>query len=248
MAAGLNAVFELGPCFRRDAPTALRHPEFYMLELFKANVGFQTLLELTKDLLIAATQVELSDIAQVSVWDWLARECKCPQNVSETEFRHALLQRWPSLAEMTDRPLYQLVEEAVDHWLRPHLRGTTVLTEYPTCTICLARRRPESPHLIERFELYVEQVEVAHGFIDEMCPVDVESRMRANGEHFMDHRFLELLRTSALPASGGVGFGIERMLVALCGGGAVNEYIHENQFIAYSRSDARDTPQSGPLT
>jgi lysyl-tRNA synthetase class 2 len=139
-------------------------------------------------------------------------------------------------------PTFKALNHVISERLEPQLIAPTILLDFPACTICLAKRIPKHPHLIERFELFVNGIEIAHGFVDETEPTDLESRMRENGDEFVDLGVLELLKTGKLPQSAGVGFGIERIMLGFCGVSRISELIHENQFVIINKDNFVSVP------
>ena len=234
LASGLRAVFELGPCFRPlDPPSSRSHPEFYMLELFERELEYAGLLELTRGLLSVVSGNPALEFEVIDVTDWLERELGIEVEPGGDSIRSQLVGCGVVPPGLADLPAFH----AINHVVEEHLekgRGSrerpAVLHRYPACTVCLARRETQRPAVIERFEVFIEGLEVAHGFVDEMNPEDVLARMKDNGPECTDEAFVDLLRSGGLPPSAGVGFGIERLLVAFNKAPSVPDLIHENQF------------------
>lgn len=234
LANGLRAVFELGPCFRPvDAPSSRSHPEFYMLELFERELDYAGLMELTRDLLSVVSGNPALEFELIDVTEWLERVLGIEVEPGGDAIRSQLVGRGFAPPELATLPAFY----AIDHVVEEHLEKgcgsqgrPAVLHRYPACTVCLARREAQQPAVIERFEVFVEGLEVAHGFVDEMNAEDVLARMKESGPEFTDEAFVDLLRSGGLPPSAGVGFGVERLLLAFNKAPSVHDLIHENQF------------------
>lgn len=236
LAEGLQAVYELGPCFRpADKPDGCHHPEFYMLEMFKRELDYAGLVNLTRELLGFAAPRPGIDFERINVCQWLEQGLEIEVDGGGNSIRSQLLERRLVPAEMECRPAFEAINFIINDRLERHL-GTqdrpALLEEYPACTICLAQKSPGRPSTIERFEVFVEGIEIAHGFVDEMNADDVLARMRENGPQFTDENFVELLRSGKLPASAGLGIGIERLLLAYGEATSMSDLLHENQFAA----------------
>jgi lysyl-tRNA synthetase class II len=229
LASGLNRAYEIGPCFRLKDVDDLRAPEFYMMELFAANLNYSELVSLSKGLL-AATGTEIQQWRELSVATWIEQTTGVDLTREHSDIRKALVDSKHVDSAFLSLPAYRAVNELIAQKLEVSLSGWTFLKDFPKCTVCLARRQPAASHLIERFEIFWNDVEVAHGFVDELEASDVESRMRENGPEFFDPYFLALLREGCLPQSSGVGIGIERLLMARHRVRSIRRWIHDPQF------------------
>ena len=115
----------------------------------------------------------------------------------------------------------ELFEKLVEHTLiQP-----TFVTDFPLETSPLAKKSPENGALVRRFEIYVGSAEIGNAFSEINDPIDQRERfiqqgaMRAGGDveaHPMDEDFLRALEFG-MPPSGGVGMGIDRLLMNLTG-------------------------------
>ncbi len=241
LAAGLGAVFELGPCFRPgDQPTNKHHPEFYMLELFRRELDYGGLLGLTKELMSIAFENPDLEFDYIDVTDWLTRTFGIDIDQEGFSIRSQLVDRNIVPSEFAELPEFHAINHVVAEYLEKGC-GTklrpAVMHRYPTCTVCLANRDRHYPYIIERFEIFINGLEVAHGFVDEMCAENVLTRMKESGKQFTDEAFVALLQTGSLPPTAGVGFGIERLLMAIYEMHTVSNLLHENQFERFQICD-----------
>lgn len=234
IASGLPAVFEIGPCFRQaDLPGQFQHPEFYMLELFKRDVEFSGLVSLTRDLLVAAVGKSDIEFERIDVSEWFKTTYGVDIEMDDDSLREQLVEREIVPNDLRDLPTYHAVDYVVGKFLERGI-GTperpALLHSFPTCTVCLAARKTDRPKVIDRFEVFVRGIEVAHGFVDEMDAVNLLDRMRENGADFVDEAFIKLIESGQLPPTAGVGVGIERLMIAFFGVSSIEELLHENQF------------------
>lgn len=234
IASGLSAVFEIGPCFRpADLPGQFQHPEFYMLELFKRDLDFDSIVALTRDLLVAAVGKSDIEFERIDVSEWFKTTYGIDIELDDRTLREQLVERELVPNDMRDLPVYHAVNYVVGKFLERGI-GTperpALLHSFPACTVCLAARKSYRPKVIDRFEVFVRGIEVAHGFVDEMDAANLLYRMRENGAEFVDEAFTKLLESGQLPPTAGVGFGIERLMIAFFGVVSIEELLHENQF------------------
>ena len=210
LSTGLKAVYEIGPCFRKEKDPKKSH-EFYMMECFKESITFEELILLTED---------------------ICKHCARNININLPE------ERWPLISikqlftgeEIQNiRTRSKNTSEFIELFDRASINKLKSINErffiidYPVKTMCLARRKENHSNIIERFELFINGTEVAHGFIDSIDYEDVQSRMNEIG--WIDESLLQLLKNKKLPLSGGVGIGMERLLQALCGIEDIKEII-----------------------
>jgi lysyl-tRNA synthetase class 2 len=218
LAAGAERLFQVGPCFRRGERGARHRPEYTMLEWYRAGADYRAVLEETRDLLravaAAATGSErlpwrggILDLG--ATWHILT--------VREAFQRHA---GWDPLtaydADRFDMDLVTRVEPALP------LDRPVVLTDYPPEAAALARCRPDTPPVAERWELYAGGLELANAYSEltdareqrrrfEACA----RRRRAAGRaaYPLDEDFLSALEH--LPPCGGVALGFDRLVMLL---------------------------------
>ncbi len=229
LASGLPRVFEIGPCFRMGDSDALRNPEFYMMELFGTQLDYTELVGLACDL-FAEAGCRMDSLGEVSVGSWIANFTGIDPDCPSSRLRDELIARGHVNRSFLRQPAFRAVNDLIECKLEPQLRGWTVLKDFPKCTLCLAKPQEQAAHLVERFEIYWNDMEVAHGFVDDCDAEGVEGRMIENGPEFHDRGFLRLLESDTFPKSGGFGFGIERLLMAKCGTPQIKEYLHLPQF------------------
>ncbi|MFO7534957.1 MAG: EF-P lysine aminoacylase EpmA [Kiritimatiellia bacterium] len=221
LAAGYPRLFQIGPCFRAGERGRFHHPEYTMLEWYRAGADNTAILADMRDLLRQAAREVLggSRLPAVSgpvdvgaAWAVLT--------VSEA-FR--TFAGWdPAEAYDADRfdlDLMQKVEPAL-----PRDRPC-VLTEYPAAAAALARLKPGDARVAERWELYAGGVELANAYTELTDPDEQESRFHECAEarrrlgktlYPLDRAFLGALR-SGMPPCAGVALGVDRLAMLFAG-------------------------------
>jgi lysyl-tRNA synthetase class 2 len=232
--AELDAVYEIGPCFRPDPPDQDHHPEFHMLELFWKKPEFGELRELTRVLLEEALGTSIQEFRYVDVADALAEarpelDLACGTDAILDTLRHCYPLECGGFSRAYEA-LNWLIDKAIVGPDLGTLERPAMLVNYPLATVCLAKPQAHAPHLIERMEVFIKGLEVCHGFVDDCDPERVECRMVENGPTFHDKPFLGLLRSGRIPASSGVGFGLERLLMLATATDHIRDCLHEPQF------------------
>jgi len=225
LAAGHNEIFQICRCFRRHERGSRHLPEFTMLEWYRAGIDYVALMAECTDLLrFVAVPVDAPDRSAAALlgkadWEYLtvsrAFELYAPVSV--------------------DRALEEdSFDEILVRDVEPNLgRGRpTFLHDYPAALGSLARLKNGDNRVAERFELYVDGLELANGF-SELTDADeqrlrfireralIEGQGRQSGP--MPDRFLADL--GELQSAAGIALGVDRLVMLLCGARSIDEVV-----------------------
>jgi lysyl-tRNA synthetase class 2 len=234
LAAGYERLFQIGPCFRSGERGRRHLPEFTMLEWYRADAGYLDILEDCKALVArCADAVESSPGRAGSPGKGekrsvLARAEWQIMTVDEAFAKHAAT----SLGQAVESGCFEqvLVEE-----VEPNLgrQSPTVLLDYPSCQASLARECPGNPARVERWELYIDSLEIANAYGELTDPKEQERRFADSAElrrregreaYPPDREFMEAL-THGLPPCAGVALGVDRLLMALLGESDIHSVV-----------------------
>jgi lysyl-tRNA synthetase class 2 len=249
LAAGEERIFTFAHVFRNRERTALHHPEFTMLEWYRAHEPVSRLIEDCAGLLTVAAKA-----AGTESFVWRDREAEAFEEpevltVCEAFDRYAnidlaaLLGDRDALAKAAARDgvsvaaddswsdlFSKVLSEKIEHRLG---RGrATILTDYPVSEAALARPKPDDPRFAERFELYVCGVEIANGFGELTDPAEqrrrfVEAnaaRARLYGEACpIDEDFLDAL--AVMPPASGIALGFDRLVMLAAGATRIEQVL-----------------------
>lgn len=245
---GLERVYELGRVFRNEGISTRHNPEFTILEVYQAYADYTDMMRLTEELfhqvaLAVRGTARLTFLGQevdltppwprVSLPQALAERAGVDvQELASDEAARAAARRLGvEVAETATAG--QVLEALVDAFVQPHLIGPTFLTDHPVAISPLARRRPEQPHLAERFEVIIGGWEFANAFSELNDPEDqrrrfeAQARARQQGDeeaHVLDEDYLLALE-HGLPPCGGLGVGMDRLAMLLAGVPSVRDVI-----------------------
>ena len=215
LAAGYHRIYQIGPCFRQGERGRLHHPEYSMLEWYRAGTDYLGVLKETRDMLRRILQESGGEAAGVDT------EAEWPVlSVEEVFLEYA---GWSPVRDWDpDRFDLDLTGK-----IEPQLpRGVpVVLKDYPAPVAALARLKPGRPEVAERWELYLGGVELANAYSEltaaeeqaERFEACARQRRAAGKESYpLDEAFLAALRCG-MPPAGGVALGIDRLVMLLCG-------------------------------
>jgi lysyl-tRNA synthetase class 2 len=244
--AGFERVYEVGKDFRNEGFSRKNSPEFTMLELYQAYVDYTDIMALIEDLFATVAQTVLgthhvefegADIdftppwRRVSVRD-AVREHAGVDFVDES--REALLAAvfGHGIAADPQASSGKLVNELVGSVVEPNLVQPTILYDFPIDFpgSVLAKRKKDQPDIAERFELYIGGMEIANAFTELNDPVDQLARMKEAAklrgeEHQEVDRDYILALEHGMPPTGGLGFGVDRLVMILANAHHIRETI-----------------------
>ena len=221
LAAGMPRLFQIGPCFRRGERGERHHPEYSMLEWYRAGADYRVMLAEIEALLrhVALAARARGDNARTDTEGVFTR----PWIVESVR---AVFQReagWDPVAayddERFERDLVNRVEPAL-----PRDR-CVALVDYPAAAGALARLKPGDPAVAERWELYAGGLELANAFSELTDASEqrrrferwgVERCAQGSSVYPLDEPFLTAL-AAGLPPSGGVALGVDRLVMVLAG-------------------------------
>ena len=254
LAAGEPRLFSLARVFRNRERGPLHHPEFTMLEWYRAEAPYDALMRDCADLLALAAR-----IAGVSRLVHRGRECDPfaafeRLTLAEAFARHAGIDllatvhrdgttdrdglaaavRTAGLRVAADDCWADLFSRVVVARVEPHLGSgrPTILCEYPVSEAALARPSPADPRVAERFELYACGVELANGFGELTDPAEQRRRFEAEmtekrrvyGETYPIDEDF-LAALAIMPEASGIALGFDRLVMLACGARHIEDVI-----------------------
>ena len=142
--------------------------------------------------------------------------------LAETRTLEAVVAKAKNLGvQLPEKRTYEKVlDEIFKELVEPNLVQPTFILDYPVELTLLAKRRPDDPRLVYRFELFVAGFEVANSFSEANDPLDQRARMAEQ----VDEDFLAALEYG-MPPNGGLGIGIDRLLMLLSGRQSIREVL-----------------------
>ncbi len=240
---GIEKVFEINRNFRNEGADSTHSPEFAMLEFYEAYGTYDTMAEVLREIVQEAatavagsTTVELGDGTaydlggswrRVTLFGSLSEALGEQVDVTTPMERLAKYAEAHGVAVLPHHGPGKVAEELFEHLVVPTLYEPTFVRDFPEETAPLTRAHRETPGLTEKWDLYVRSFELATGYSELVDPVVQrerfldQARLAARGDDEamrLDEDFLRAMEYG-MPPTGGVGMGIDRLLMALTGAG-----------------------------
>ena len=247
---GLERVYEVGRIFRNEDMDTKHNPEFTTCELYQAYTNLDGMMDILEGILTGAAKEILGtyhvqwlghDIDLTPSWQRVTM-ADAVKNVTGADFMACIGDAdkgvelaksvgvdMDGVAHTWGNALYETFDQKVEETLiQP-----TFITMYPVEVSPLAKRSPTQPELTERYEMFICGCEMGNAFSELNDPIDQYERFkaqaakRANGDEeadMMDEDFVMALEYG-MPPTGGLGFGIDRCAMMLCGTDSIRDVI-----------------------
>jgi lysyl-tRNA synthetase class 2 len=245
---GFPGVYEIGKNFRNEGVDRSHNPEFTMMECYQAYADYTTMMELVeeicRELAIAVTgsPVVTYQGQALNFGDPWPRLPMAEAIAERTGIDIAVQSDLPALQSAIREAGLRVdpkttwgkqVDELFSTYVQPMLVQPTFITDYPVDLSPLAKRKPDQPAFTERFEAFVAAMEIGNAFTELNDPFDQEQRFLDQGRDFaagddeahqMDTDYLNALMYG-LPPTGGLGLGVDRMVMVLTDNPSIREVI-----------------------
>jgi len=245
---GLERVFEIGKDFRNEGISHKHNPEFTMLEAYQAYGDYNDMMELVQGCWSYVCQelhgtlviphgehkIDLTPPwSKVSMQDAIMERTGI--DIYEAD-SHETLQaavREKGLAIAPQPTWGKLIDELFSEMVEPFLIQPTFITDYPREISPFAKRKPENANVVERFELFIGGVERANAFSELNDPMEQLARFKEQQEQFqagdeeahqIDEDYINALMYG-MPPTGGIGWGMDRMVMLLANQSSIREVI-----------------------
>ena len=238
---GLERVFEISRVFRNEGVDTTHNPEFTMMEAYEAYGDYNTIGDLTRELIQDAARAALGgtvlhrpDGTEADIGgEWAAKTVHgaISDALGEEVTPDTSEQRLRELCKMAQVPADpewnrgQVVLEMYEHLVEARTTAPTFYRDFPVEVSPLTRQHRDDPRLAERWDLVAFGTELATGYSELTDPVEQRARLTAQSllaargdpeAMQLDEDFLQALEYG-MPPSGGMGMGIERLLMAFTG-------------------------------
>lgn len=234
---GFDRVYEFSKDFRNEGMDRDHNPEFTMLELYQAYADYKEIMALTENL-IAQTVEALHGTTKITYqeheidftppWERMSMiesiqkySSFDPESLSAHELHSTAVDSGIELEG--DEPRGEIIAELFDVFVESKLIQPTFIYDYPIEVSPFAKKKPENPEFVERFEFFISGMELGNAFSELNDPIDQRQRFmeqasnlaKGDEEAFMvDEDYLRALEYG-MPPTGGLGIGIDRLTMLL---------------------------------
>ncbi len=245
---GFDKVYELGRIFRNEGISTKHNPEFTMLETYEAYADYNDVMEMLEEMVaevcqqvLGTDQVEFGNdiISFKPPWQRLdlrqaiIKYCGIDFNQypDADSLRAAMLKLNIEVDPQKDRG--RLIDELLATFVESNLIQPTFLVDYPVEMSPLAKAKPDNERLVERFEAFTGGMEIANAFTELNDPLEQRQRFQGQREQrqaedgevsTIDEDYLLALEYG-MPPTGGLGVGIDRLVMLLTNQPSIREVI-----------------------
>ena len=248
MVGGLERVYEFARCFRNEGLSPRHNPEFTMLELYQAYGDYHDMMDITEQIIagaarevIGSTKISFGEMEIDYATPWPRRtytELFEQHSGMRIDDIAGIRERAQSLhtagklasdeAKLDDAVV---VNELFEHYVEPTLVNPIFVIDYPAPLCPLTRRHPDNPNIALRFECFINGMEMGNAYTELNDPSvqrqTLAGKLRGEEDEtmaVMDEDFVESLEY-AMPPAGGLGIGIDRMVMLLTGSTSIRDVI-----------------------
>jgi lysyl-tRNA synthetase class 2 len=236
---GMDKIFEIGKNFRNEGIDRRHNPEFTMLDLYQTYADYNDMIDITKNLIKSAAKkincdIQL-DFKKEKVYDLLKKYANIDlfefiNNVKDIKY---ILNQTKHLKLKFDNDITskQIFDRLFDEFIIPNLKHPTFVIDYPSIYSPLSKVKFDQPDIAERFELYINGFEIANAY-SELNDPELQKKnfmqqielKNNNNRCFYDDDFIFALE-HGLPPTGGLGIGIDRLVMILTKNDSIREVI-----------------------
>lgn len=246
---GFDKVYEMGKMFRNEGMDTTHNPEYTAMEVYAAYQDYNDMMELTENLVATVAEKVLGKT--VIEYDGVELDLTPPwrrismveavkeyagvdfENIETDEEAVKVAEEKGLTLEPSKKTRGNIINEFFEEFCEEHMIQPTFVTGHPVDISPLAKRNPEDPRYTNRFEAFINTKEIANAFSELNDPIDQRERFTAQIEakrlgddeaHPMDEDFLNAIEVG-LPPTGGLGIGIDRLIMFLTGETSIRDVI-----------------------
>ncbi len=243
LVGGVERVFELGRVYRNEGISPRHNPEFTMLEVYQAYGDYESMMDLTERLILDA--LAATDQGHQLNWGEATVDFKPP---FARRTYDELFEEQTGIAGSDAEGIARLAQqigldtagkhpdvvknEVFEEKVEGALKGPVFVLDYPASICPLTKRKADNPAVAERFELFIEGMEVANAYTElndpdlqeELFQTQLAGQKEEDSMAKMDHDFIRALR-HGMPPAGGLGIGIDRLVMLLTNSQTIRDVI-----------------------
>jgi lysyl-tRNA synthetase class 2 len=247
LVGGLEKVYELSRNFRNEGISTKHNPEFTMLELYEAYGDYHSMMQITEELIMYILKNVLDSLEieyrgnkidftlpwkRISMYKAIEDAVGIRvDKISPKDFSKVVKKFNLNTKSNINRG--EIINELFEKYVEPTLIQPTFVIDYPLELSPLSKQNKDNPELVERFELFISSMELVNAFTELNDPEEQKRRFEEQvakkeagdmESHFMDKDYVEALEYG-MPPAGGLGLGIDRLMMLLTNSDSIKEVI-----------------------
>lgn len=247
LVGGLEKVYELSRNFRNEGISTKHNPEFTMLELYEAYGDYHSMMQIAEELILYILEHVLGNLEieyrgnkidftppwkRISMYQAIEEAIGIRvDKISPKDFAKIVKEHNLNMKGNINRG--EIINELFEKYVEPTLIQPTFVIDYPLELSPLSKQNKGNPELVERFELFIGSMELVNAFTELNDPAEQERRFEEQvskkeagdlESHFMDQDYVEALEYG-MPPAGGLGIGIDRLMMLLTNSESIKEVI-----------------------
>ena len=245
---GMERVYEIGRVFRNEGLDTRHNPEFTLMELYQAYTDYNGMMDLAENLyrhvalevlgttkvMYGGTEIDLGrPFERITMVDAVKKYTGIDFNEIQTTEEAKKLADEKGIHYEARHKKGDILSLFFEEYVEEHLVQPTFVMDHPIEISPLTKKKPDNPEYVERFELFITGREMANAYSELNDPIDQRERFKAQEEllalgdeeaNSTDEDFMYALELG-MPPTGGIGFGIDRMVMLLTDAPAIRDVL-----------------------
>ena len=245
---GMERVYEIGRVFRNEGVDTRHNPEFTLMELYQAYTDYYGMMELAESMyrtvcekVNGTTKIKYSEyeidfskpFERITMLDAVKKYSGVDFTEIKTDEEAKALAKERGIEFEERHKKGDILNLFFEEYVEEHLIQPTFVMDHPIEISPLTKKKPDAPDYVERFELFINGWEMANAYSELNDPIDQRERFAAQEEalaagdeeaNHTDEDFLNAL-AYGMPPTGGIGFGIDRMVMLLTDSAAIRDVL-----------------------
>ena len=245
---GMERVYEIGRVFRNEGVDTRHNPEFTLMELYQAYTDYNGMMELAETMYRTVCEkvngspvVKYGDIEidfskpfeKITMVDAVKKYANVDFSKIETLEEARAVAKEHNIEFGERHKKGDILNLFFEEYVEEHLIQPTFVMDHPVDISPLTKKKPDAPEYTERFELFMNGWEMANAYSELNDPIDQRERFAAQdalaaaGDDEANHTDEDFLNALAygMPPTGGIGFGIDRMVMLLTDSAAIRDVL-----------------------
>ena len=268
---GMERVYEIGRVFRNEGVDTRHNPEFTLMELYQAYTDYNGMMDLSENLyrfvaqeVLGTTEITYGEhtidlgkpFERITMLDAVKKYAGVDFNEIHSDEEAKAIAKEHHIEFEERHKKGDILSLFFEEYAEPHMIQPTFVMDHPVEISPLTKRKPENPDYVERFELFMNGWEMANAYSELNDPIDQRARFKAQEEllsqgdeeaNTTDEDFMNALEIG-MPPTGGIGFGIDRMVMLLTNSPAIRDVLlfPTMKSMGAAKNEANNAAQSAP--